>query len=267
MITEASKFTATLRHWRKHRKLSQLDLAIAADVSQRHVSWLETGKSQPSRDMVVKLSDAMDVPLRDRNHLLNAAGFSNLYSEKALDEPTMEPVMSVLQTMLDHHEPYPAYVLDRYWNIKMKNKAASALFEVLGDPCAIWEAVGDGTQSNIALLTVHPKGLRQFISNWDEVAGPFMKRLEKEAIESEDPKLIEHIASLAEHVGELPDQDMSNNLIPILPLKFDFGGFKLSVCSVISTFGTAQDITTNELRVETFYPADKSSAAFFKQAV
>ena len=258
-----SYFTHHLRHWRKQRKLSQLELALAADVSQRHVSWLETGKSHPSRNMVLRLSDAMDVPLRERNQLLNAAGYANVYSEKKLDEPTMEPVISILQNMLDHHEPYPAYVLDRYWDIKMQNKAATKLLSLAGEPNEIWNAIGDDTQSNIALLTVHPKGLRRFISNWKEVAGPFTRRLKKEAIESEDPTLLTRFKRLEEHIGDLPEQESTQDLLPVLPLNIRIGNLELNLCSVISTFGTAQDITAHELRIETFYPADQVTTLFF----
>ena len=112
-------FTNSLRSWRRDRKLSQLELALAADVSQRHVSWLETGRSQPSRAMVLRLSDALDIPLRDRNQFLQAAGFAAIYTESGLDEPSMESVRNILNDILSHHNPYPAFVLDRYWNIQM----------------------------------------------------------------------------------------------------------------------------------------------------
>jgi transcriptional regulator with XRE-family HTH domain len=257
-------FTDSLRNWRKHRKMSQLDLALAADVSQRHVSWLETGRSQPSREMVVKLSDAMEVPLRDRNLILNSAGFAKLYADRDLSEPSMEPVTEILTDMLAHHNPYPAFVLDRMWNIKMKNEAAGVLFDILGKPEEVWRDVGDTGEFNIALLTVHPKGLRQYISNWDEVAPPFMRRLKKEAMDSGDAGLISRYEQLYEYVGDIVDNPDLGDLLPILPLEIDLGGPVLKLCSVISSFGTAQDITSNELRIETFYPADETTRRFFK---
>lgn len=260
-----TSFTNSLRIWRKNRKMSQLDLALAAEVSQRHVSWLETGRSQPSREMVVKLSEAMDVPLRDRNSILNSAGFANLYSDSDLSEPVMEPIADILTDMLAHHEPYPAFVLDRQWNMKMKNQAAGTLFEVLGDPEQVWRDIGDTGEFNIALLTVHPNGLRRFISNWQEIASPFMRRLKKEAIEFGDKSILDRYEQLEKHAGELVDQSADTVLLPVLPLEIDLGGPVLKLCSVISTFGTAQDITANELRIETFYPADEMTRKYFKE--
>jgi transcriptional regulator with XRE-family HTH domain len=264
MNMQSNQFTDNLREWRKHRKMSQLDLALAAEVSQRHVSWLETGRSQPSREMVVKLSDAMDVPLRKRNSILNSAGYANLYADKDLSEPSMQRVTHILEELLSHHNPYPAFVLDRQWNIKMKNEAADILFEILGDPCQVWRDVGDTGEMNIALLTVHPKGLRRFISNWQEVATPFMRRLKREALESGDESMLSRYDRLKNHAGELIDNDDHSDLVPVLPLEIDLGGPLLKLCSVISTFGTAQDITANELRIETFYPADETTRKYFK---
>lgn len=258
-------FDSALKLWRKQRKLSQLDLALAADVSQRHVSWLETGKSRPSREMVVRLADAMDVPLRDRNQILNLAGFANMYIERDLTEPTMEPVHQILCEMLKHHEPYPAFVLDRNWNIKMKNEAAGVLFEAFGNPEQVWRDVGDTGEMNIALLTVHPKGLRQFISNWQEVGPPFVRRLKKEALDAGNQELLERFGVLHDLAGEQIEDSGSNDLLPVLPLEIDLGGPILKLCSVISTFGTAQDITANELRIEAFYPADEQTRRFFSE--
>lgn len=251
----APRFTDSLREWRRYRKMSQLDLAVAADVSQRHVSWLETGRSQPSRDMVLRLSEAMDVPLRDRNQFLNDAGYAPIYTESGLDEPSMDSVRHVLTDILSHHNPYPAVVLDRYWNIQMQNDAAGRLFAITGDPQALWDAVGDNGEHNIALLTLHPNGLRQFISNWDTIIGQFMRRLKREAIDSGDAKVMERYAQLEGYV-DMPDTQPSTQLLPMLPLELVVGELRLSLCSVISSFGTAQDITANELRIETFYPTD-----------
>ncbi|MEM7358298.1 MAG: helix-turn-helix transcriptional regulator [Pseudomonadota bacterium] len=269
MIVDSSQtpndFQGVLKHWRNFRKMSQLDLALAADVSQRHVSWLETGRSQPSREMVLRLSEAMEVPLRDRNQILNSAGFAGMFSEKGLDEPSMTPVMNVLNDMLEHHEPFPAMVLDRMWNVKMKNNAADILFEVTGDPNELWEAVGDNGEHNIALLTLHPKGLRQFISNWDTVGGAFARRLKREAMDSGDADVIAKFEELEQFIDDFEEEAAPPSLLPILPLEFAFGDFKLSLFSVISTFGTAQDITTDELRIETFYPTDEQTTKYFTE--
>lgn len=258
-------FTNTLKMWRKARKLSQLDLALIANISQRHVSWLETGKSLPSREMVLKLSEALEVPLRERNSILNSAGFANVFTEKNLEEYSMQAFATVLENILKHHNPYPAFVLDRVWNIKMKNAAANSLFSMLGNPEEIWRAIGDKGQENIALLTVHPRGIRSAISNWDTIVGPFMQRLKREAIDSCDSEVMAHYESLTEHVGNVDDSNLSQDLVPVLPIEMDLGEIKLSFFSVISTFGTAQDITANELRIETFYPSNDQTSKFFKR--
>jgi len=267
MIVSHTNFTNSLREWRKQRKVSQLELALAADVSQRHISWLETGRSQPSRDMVIRLSEALDIPLRERNQLLNNAGFADFYSDHTLEAPSMAPVLNILETILRQYEPYPAYVLDRHWNIKMQNSAAQILFEVAGDPEKIWNDVGDNGERNIALLTVHPKGLRNYILNWHEIVTPFIKRLKKEAYESSDVTLINRFQQLGEYVGdsETSTSESHEALLPILPIKFGTEEFCLSFYSIISTFGTAQDITANELRIECFYPADQQTEKFFSE--
>ena len=258
-------FTHTLKMWRKARKLSQLDLALEANISQRHVSWLETGKSLPSREMLLKLSEALEVPLRERNSILNAAGFADVFTEKNLEEHSMQAFTNVLGNILKHHNPYPAFVLDRMWNIKMKNSAADALFAMFGNPAEIWQAIGDNGQENIALLTVHPNGIRSAISNWDTIIGPFMQRLKREAIDSSDPEVMAQYESLIEHVGEIDYPSSSPDLTPVLPIEINLGEIKLSLLSVISSFGTAKDITADELRIETFYPNDDKTAEFFNQ--
>lgn len=262
MNTQQSEFTNSLRQWRRFRKMSQLDLAVAADVSQRHVSWLETGRSQPSREMVLRLSDAMEVPLRDRNQFLNAAGFAAIYKESGLDEPSMESVRTVLNDILSNHNPYPAVVLDRYWNIQMQNQSADRFFAIPGDPQLLWDAVGDSGERNIARLTVHPNGLRQFISNWDSVIVQFMRRLKNEARDSGDPEVMERYNQLEGYV-DISDTQPTTELLPMLPLQLQLGDLQLSLCSVISTFGTAQDITANELRIEAFYPTDELTRTVF----
>ncbi|GGZ98639.1 transcriptional regulator [Arenicella chitinivorans] len=261
MEPETSKFTQSLKAWRKNRKLSQLELALAADVSQRHVSWLETGRSKPSREMVLRLSAAMEVPLRERNTLLNAAGFADVYREQQLDDPAMASIKTVLAEILKHHEPYPAFVLDRYWNIQQQNYAADRMFDMVGGAEALWQAVGDTGERNIALLTVHPHGFKQFVQNWDDVAIQFAQRLQKEALDSCDERIMRRLEQLSAY---LPQSDVPTlePLLPIIPIELNVNGLHLSLCSVISTFGTAQDITADELRVETFYPANEHTADF-----
>lgn len=265
MATVASRnFPSLVRQWRHFRRLSQLDLALAAEVSQRHVSWLETGRSTPSREMVLRLAEAMDVPLRERNVLLRAAGYAPVYAESGLDEPVMQPVLQALKRMLDHHEPLPAVVVDRLWNVRMQNGAAERLLGAGGDPAAMIDEVGMGDQLNLALLTVHPLGLRRFIANWDDVAPTFVRRLRGEAMATDDADVQQWLARLLELAGPVADgTPVMESLLPVLPLELNIDGLELGLFSVMSTFGTPQDVTTDELRIEAFYPTDAKTAEFF----
>lgn len=261
----ARDFSDVCREWRQFRKLSQLDLALAANVSQRHVSWLETGRSAPSREMVIRLADAMDIPLRERNVLLQAAGYSPAYRESSLEDPLMAPVLAAVEGILTHHEPLPAIVVDRFWNVKMSNRAAELLLGLGGDVREMMRASGGGDEINLAWLTVHPQGLRRFITNWEQAAPAFVRRLRSEARAALDPELrarIDAIIRLADVAGD--ERPGEEQLLPVLPLEISAGGLALSLFTVMSTIGTPQDITADELRVEAFYPADEATARFFK---
>ncbi|MBV1887227.1 MAG: helix-turn-helix transcriptional regulator [Parvibaculaceae bacterium] len=266
MAGEATQnFKAMCRQWRQYRNLSQLDLALKANVSQRHVSYLETGRSSPSREMVVQLATAMDVPLRERNRLLHSAGYSEIYTESGLDTPSMAPVLDALGKMLDHHDPFPAVVFDPHWNVKKQNTSARLLLGAGGDPADMMAAFGDGGEINLALLTIHPKGLRQYIVNWEEVGPMIAQRLEREMAASRDPALQKRFTSYAELLDTAGKSDIIfDDMLPVAPLKLNIDGLELSLFSVISTFGTPQDITTDELRIETFYPMDEATDQFFK---
>lgn len=259
----ALDFTGLLKNWRKQRKMSQLELSLEAQVSQRHLSWLETGRAKPSRDMVMRLAETLDVPNRERNRLLNLAGFAPLYVQSELGAPTMQVVDDVLTLMLDNHEPYPAIVMDRYWNLKMKNKAADKLLALFGDLPSMLREINDDGQVNIARLSLHPRGLRRFAHNWDEVAPSLFTRLRREAQEQHDPGVTAIVDELAQYVP-ISDDSPNGPLSPILPLRYGVGEQQLSLISVLSSFGSAQDVTANELKIETFYPADDATTAFFK---
>jgi transcriptional regulator with XRE-family HTH domain len=263
----SQNFMSVCRQWRQFRKLSQLDLALAANISQRHLSWLETGRSQPSREMVTRLSDAMDIPLRERNVLFKSAGYAAAYRETQLDEPAMAPVLDALNHVLLHHEPLPALVVDRFWNVKKQNRAADLMFSIGGDPEEMLARTGGDGEFNLALLTVHPEGLRPYIANWDQAAPAFIRRLKSEALASGDPVVQEKFARYIELAGPLEDMEpLGPSLLPVLPLELNIDGLELSLFSVISTFGTPQDITTDELRIEAFYPTDRKTAEFFRSA-
>ncbi len=264
-----ASFNTMCRSWRQTRKLSQLELALAADVSQRHVSWLETGKSSPSREMVVRLCEAMDIPLRERNVLLQAAGFSAMYAESQLGDPSMEPVLGALRRVLDHHQPFPAVVIDKAWDVLMLNESAQALFSS-GLFASSDEGKSDATSEplNLAYMTLHPEGFRPFITNWEVAAPEFIRRLKNEAFASGDRKLQQRLMGIVEAAGEVEVAfSVSQPILPVLPLELNINGLELSLFSVISTFGTPQDITTDELRVEAFYPTDEKTKAYFESVI
>jgi transcriptional regulator with XRE-family HTH domain len=259
-------FKNVFREWRQFRRFSQLELALAANVSQRHVSWLETGRSRPSREMVLRLAEALDVPLRERNALLLSAGYSALYNESTLEDPAMAPVDHALRQVLAHHQPLPAFVVDRAWNVRMDNPAGRLLLGAAGDPDALMTAPVSPGEINLALLTLHPDGLRRFITNWEHVAPHFVRRLRRDAAASGDRRLQEKMSVITD-LANIADDAMPANatLLPVLPLEIDLNGITLSLFSVISTFGTPQDITTDELRVEAFYPTDEATEIFFRE--
>ncbi|MEM7276963.1 MAG: helix-turn-helix transcriptional regulator [Pseudomonadota bacterium] len=259
------QFQSLCREWRQFRKLSQLELALNANVSQRHVSWLETGRSKPSREMVLQLSQAMDIPLRERNVLFRAAGFAPVYNESDLDDPAMAPVLDALRLVLRHHDPLPAVVVDRLWGVRMTNEAAELLLGVSGDPEATRAAFSVDGHLNLALLCVHPDGLRKHIANWDQVAPSFVNRLKCEAAVSGSQQVQEHFADFIKLAGPMPEtESVGSGLLPVLPLELKIGSLELSLFSVIATFGTPQDITTDELRIESFYPTDTATKTFFE---
>jgi transcriptional regulator with XRE-family HTH domain len=259
-----NNFPALCRRWRRLRHLSQLDLATKAAVSQRHLSWLETGRSRPSRDMVLRLSEALDLSLRERNTLLNAAGYAPAYRESGLEEAHMAPVQAALRRILDHHEPFPALAVDRKWNLVRGNRAAGRLLALVGVDVS-GAALGGGESLNLAIATLSPGGLRRFIANWDEVLPLFAQRLRSEAVASGDAAVIAHVEALLRNAGDIPAASPAQaTLLPVMPLLLDLGERRLSLFTVISTFGTPQDITTDEMRIEAFYPGDETTAAFFR---
>lgn len=256
-------FGPALRRWRGERRLSQLELALAAGVSQRHVSFVESGRSRPSRDMVLQLAEAMDLPLRQRNQLMMAAGFAPTYAQRDLGDPDMTAVNQALDLILTHHEPNPALVLDRTWNVLRSNHAMTRMLGLLGDPDACWTRVcGDGPR-NLLKLTFHPEGARPFIRNWEEVAHLLLWRSRREADATANAELHAVIDEILEYDGiptEWQALDHPDGLpAPILPLEYGIGDARLTLFSMLSSFGTPLDVTAEEVRVETFFPADAAS--------
>jgi transcriptional regulator with XRE-family HTH domain len=261
-------FARLLKSWREARKCSQLDLALASRISQRHVSFMESGRARPSRDMVLQLSEALEIPLRERNTLLTAAGFAAMYRESDLNSPAMAPVREALQLMLDHSEPNPVSVVDRAWNVLMINRAMLRVFSLAGDPTKLWQRVcGDGPH-NVLKMTFHPEGFRPFIVNFDQAAPVLLNRTRREAAACNSEPLLRLLDEILAYPG-IPDAwkvpDWQAPPPPVLPLELARGELRLKLFSMITTFGTPQDITTDELRVESFFPADADTAQLLRK--
>lgn len=263
----ASTVGPLLRRWRQSRGLSQLALAEQAEVSTRHISYVENGKSQPSREMVLVLASALDVPLRERNALLVAAGFAPVYRESGIAEPQMAHVRRALDFILERQEPFPALVVNRRWDMVMTNRGAQRLLQHLPIDLA---ALGPRARNGMHLL-FHPAGLRRFVVNWDEVARVIMARLIREA---QEDALREDIAPLVDALMEYPDMprafrepspaDASRVMVP-LHTRHD--GVDLRLFTTITTLGTPVDITAQELRIECYYPDDEATEAWFTTKV
>ena len=254
----AMTFGDALRDWRRRRRFSQLQLATEADVSQRHVSFLETGRARPSREMVVHLATVLDVPMREQNGLLMAAGFAPVYHETALDEPAMSQIRHVLEFLLKAHEPYPAIVVDRHWNVVMSNEASTRLMTSMLDPATA--PVGDGL--NLMRLSLHPDGARKFTVNWVELATSIMDRLRREAAERPNDQKLQDLVAEAESyegVADLPRRLAPSGSDLLVPFHYRAGDVELRLFGTIATIGAPYDITVEELRFETFFPADPAT--------
>jgi len=258
----AGGFPPLLKDWRRKRRLSQLDLSLATGVSQRHVSFLESGRAKPSRTMVLQLSEALDVPLRERNDWLLAAGFAPAFRARQLDDPQMAQVFGAVRSMLANHEPFPSLALDRAWNIRLTNRSFDQLAGMIGSE--IWTRIG-GRERNLARLLFHPEGLRPFLANWSVIAPLLWQRSQREA----DAIGGEEMRALLDELRPLQDADTlraaeGSPLVPVLPLVLEKDGLRLSLFTVISTFGTAQDVTADEMRIESFFPSDDQTEALFR---
>jgi transcriptional regulator with XRE-family HTH domain len=251
-----------LRAWRQRRSLSQLELALEADVSSRHVSFLETGRARPSRDMVLRLAEHLDIPLRERNRLLLAAGYAPLYAERSLEEPEMAPVHQALDRFLRAHEPYPAIVVDRQHNLVSANDALGTLLE--GVSPELLEP-----PANALRVALHPLGMAPRVLNLEEWSAHLLHRLRREAALTADPELRRLHDELAGYPGvclEAPAGEGSAGDI-MVPLRLQLADRELGFFSTISTFGTPIDITLDELTIEAFYPANAATATYLLDGI
>lgn len=245
-----------LRQWRAARRLSQLELALDADVSSRHLSYVETGRAQPSRDMVLRLADALEIPLRERNALLVAAGYAPRYFETGLAAPEMAPVRGAIDLILRHQEPYPAFVLDRHWDIRMANQAAPR--------CTRFLLGAEPTEANMMRLALHPRGLRPVMVNWEETAGDLIRHLHNQIAlsPSDEPAkdLLEEVLAYPDVPARWRTREIGVPTTPLLTTIFRKGDVELRFFSTFTTFGTPHAVALEDLRIECSFPADEATA-------
>ncbi|MEQ1717199.1 MAG: helix-turn-helix domain-containing protein [Hyphomicrobium sp.] len=260
-MTSSVQFPARLAWWRKKRGQSQMQLAMAASCSQRHISFLELGRTKPSREMVLRLSEALNVPLRQTNELLLAAGFAPVWAATDLSAGSLAPVREALDYMLNQQEPYPAVVIDRRWNLLQANKGAVALVEFLVGPTT------PGTPINLADALVAPDVLRPHLANWDAIVRYFIRSVEADAAAdatAETAALLERLLAYKDVRTTLSQPPAANMAAPILPMHFEKGRTKLCLFTTLATLGTPQDITLQELRIESFFPMDEETREVFR---
>jgi transcriptional regulator with XRE-family HTH domain len=262
-----SGFGSILSEWRAVRRLSQLDLALLTGISQRHISFVESGRAQPSRDMIFKLADGLDLPLRARNDLCFAAGYAPAYPERRLDLAEMKAARRALELILSHHEPYPAVVMDANWNIVMQNAAASRIVARCVKTEAMRQLFPDGVL-NFMQLMFSPNGLQPHVLNWTHTRAALLNRLRREAAgTSGSPS--EALRRIFDHDAPAPGSDISlhdEHVEPMLSLELRVGDTRLRLFNTFTTFGTPQDVLLQELRIDMSFPADEATRRFLETA-
>jgi len=253
-----------LKQWRERRRMSQLGLALEAEISTRHLSFLETGRTQPSREMVLLLARVLEVPLRGRNELLTAAGYAPVYRETGLDAPEMAQVKQALGFMLRQQEPFPAMVLDRHWNILLTNDAMGKVMGLFLDPAAT-AALGP---ANAMRLSYHPKALRPYIVNWESTAAAFIQWLHRDLLrtgDAETRRLLDELLSYPDVPKQWQLLDLDASTAPFLAIELKKGDVRFSFFTLLASLGTPYDITLHELRVECFFAADAATDAALRR--
>ncbi len=249
-------FGVLLRRWRGVRRVSQLDLALDADISTRHLSCVETGRAQPSREMVLRLAEALQIPLRERNALLLAAGYAPLYRHTGLNTPELQAAHRTVEFLMAQHEPYPVLVVDRYWNTLKMNAGAKRFF-------ALFPGCDSVTPHNGVRLVFHPQGLRPFIENWESVAARIIQRVHREAAANPSDEtmkcFLEELLSYPDVPSRWRMLDLEGTPPPFLTINYLWKNSTLRLFSALTTFGTALDIALQELRIESFFPADEAT--------
>ncbi len=244
-----------LRHWRAVRKMSQLDLALESGVSARHISCVESGKAEPSRELLMTLAEALEVPLRERNALLHAAGYAHLYELRSVDAPDLAPVLRSLRTVVDRMVPYPAAAFDGQWNMLFANLAAERLFAPL---------LEGTTERNFARIFFGPR-TREHVVNWEDASRHFAERLHREALA--DPRsraLFDELVAAGRIPREHARLDLDRHPSPVIPIELAAGDLRLRLFTTITTLGTPLDVGLSELRIESYLPADDASEALLR---
>ncbi|HUP35213.1 MAG TPA: helix-turn-helix transcriptional regulator [Candidatus Limnocylindria bacterium] len=261
----AGTFGRLLKQWRERRRLSQLALAVDAEVSSRHLSFIETGRAQPSRDMVLLLSRVLEVPPRGRNDLLTAAGYAPVYRETGLEAPEMADVRRALDFMMRQQEPYPGLVIDGHWNILMTNGGARRLMSLFLDADAV-AAVGG--RPNAMRLFYHPRAMRPHIVNWEATAAGLIQWLHRDLArgigDAETSRLLAELLSYPDVPQKWRTLDLDAAPVPFLGVELRRGNTRLTFFSTLTTLGVPYDITLHELRVECFFPADRASETLLR---
>ncbi|MDX3807459.1 helix-turn-helix domain-containing protein [Bosea thiooxidans] len=256
-IHHAPPVGALLRDWRQLRRFSQLDLALEAEISQKHLSFIESGRSRPSREMVLLLAEHLSVPLRERNALLLAAGYAPVYRERSLEDPSLRAAREAIDLILKGHEPYPALAVDRHWNLLAANGAVTNLLGLVADAELLKPPV------NVLRLSLHPGGLAPFVANFVEWKEHLLVRLRQQVRTTADVQL----GALLEELVNYPDANGGTGAKPVatdepaivVPLRLRLGDATLSLISTTTAFGTPVDVTLSELALETFFPADQTT--------
>jgi transcriptional regulator with XRE-family HTH domain len=253
---QARELGELLRYWRDARGKSQLDLSLDSGLSQRHLSFIESGRSTPSRRALLDIAQALDIPLRERNTLMVSAGYAPIFAESEWSAPEMQSLTKALERVLRQHEPYPAVVMDRYWHVVMRNESAPRFFNHFIDLEA------RKPPRNLLHLMFDPKGLRPFITNWPEVAASLLQRVYRESIGRViDEKTGELLAQLQAYPGVKAEwrRPSASSALPLIPMGFLLKGKRINLFSLITTVGAPVSITAQEHRMECMFPADDES--------
>jgi transcriptional regulator with XRE-family HTH domain len=262
-------FGMLLKQWRDRRNFSQLDLALISEVSQRHISFLESGRAKPSQEMVLQLATVLEIPLRQQNLLLSAAGFAPIHTETDLSAPEMAPVRKAIDLMLHQHEPYPAFAIDRYWNLLLTNQGATRLLDAFIAPEQLHSLFYMDGKINLMRVMFHPQGLRPFMVNWESIASHSLQRLYRETLVERES---DFSTVLMNELMSYPDVDriwqterrIAQHAL-LLSVHLQRDELELKFFSTIATLGTPYDITLQELRIECLFPADEATERNWQQ--